>query len=132
MCSSCVVKQTVYRIHQRGNAPSFPQWASHLRLLPLAAFRRSEENCAGLAASCNRASESGFGFEFSQAKNKSFDSRASSIPIVSGRKILFANRLLYYKNKNTKQCIFSFIRIICSDSFVKYVNIVRCITIYHT
>ena len=41
-------KQTVYRIPQRGNVPSLPQWESHLRLLPLAAFRRSEENCAAL------------------------------------------------------------------------------------
>ena len=67
-------KQTVYRIPQRGNVPSLPQWESHLRLLPLAAFRRSEENCAGLTAllpPTGRASESGFEFEFSQAKNKS-------------------------------------------------------------
>ena len=50
-------KQTGYRIPQRGNVPSIPQWESHLRLLPLAAFRRSEENCAALLPPSERASE---------------------------------------------------------------------------
>ena len=66
-------KQTVYRIPQRGNVPSLPQWESHLRLLPLAAFRRSEENCAALLPPTERAKVDS-NSNFHKPKIKVFDS----------------------------------------------------------